>query len=115
MTEEEMIALTGPTNGVRYLQAFKFRESGMTYREIGEKLGVSGQTARFMVWKANRLLCADKTSFLGLTTKTANVLLCDYKTREEVEEGVKSGEITPKNTPNLGKKGYAEILRWLYD
>ena len=39
----------------RYMDALRWREAGLTYKEIGKKFGVSIERARQMVAKADRL------------------------------------------------------------
>ena len=104
----------------RQEQALNLRQDGLTYKAIGERLGVCSQRARDIVKRAERCLRIwPNNDLMALSARARNCLLCyDYDTREKVLQGVLSGDIRPcagyqNGLANYGKKTHKEVCDWL--
>ena len=115
----------------RRAKLLELRKSGMTYREIGERMGFSAQCARQLVYLAQRdirdqekyerwlretegeraqKLLLDKT-ISPLSTRARNILR-----RYGVDSAEALGSIDPeklRNTRNCGQKTFDEIMHFL--
>lgn len=103
----------------RNQQMLECRENGMTYREIGEKFGVSAGQARIVCLNTERKnSIREEGSIEQLPVLAKNVLLAKNITtkeeaRRELVDGILSTPQQRKAIPNLGNKTYQQILEWV--
>ncbi|PSJ15932.1 sigma factor-like helix-turn-helix DNA-binding protein [Nitrosomonas supralitoralis] len=105
----------------RLCEALRLRDDlGLTYKEIGEKLGdVSAARASQLVKKARRLIAYGLSNELdGLDRKIAKMLIpIGYTTRDKLAIAVVKGNVYP-NRPGWVPKHYTmdmhiEVCKWL--
>lgn len=106
----------------KQISALKMRESGSTFKEIGDHLGVSKSRASQIYYKAARYERQGKKHnewTYGLNQKVANALIsAGFSSKEEVIEGLKSGKIginpiTGNGViPGIRHHGISEISLW---
>ena len=117
----------------RNVAAYKMRQKGMIFREIGERLGVGPQRASALVYETMSALNRQKVhpddvdSLLPggravvLSTRTWNALLSVAMqerlqgeiSEEVVKKWVADGVLTPRCVPGYGTLSHAEVLEWL--
>tara|TARA_R110002020_G_scaffold180752_9_gene375263 strand:+ start:3780 stop:4364 length:585 start_codon:yes stop_codon:yes gene_type:complete len=97
-TEQELL-------GPRKLLAVTLRRKGMTYREIGENIGVGHQRASQMVAQGERLLERIRSGVdeVELGVRAQNVLnnAGIGSSRESVREAIESGVLHPKKSGTM--------------
>ena len=104
-----MMAMRGTSD--RHRMASKMRERGATYREIGERIGVSHTRAGQLV-KDYRSAMARAGRYGNLSTRALNCLANHFGpdfTQDQV------AAVTPERllkVRGLGRKTRAEIMRW---
>lgn len=94
----------------RYRRALELRNAGASFRAIGEELDVGAQRAREIYIKALRWKDTSSEWWHGLPVMAKNCLLragCESK-----EQALRLLDTKPR-IENLGKKGRAEVYRWL--
>ncbi|VAX06625.1 hypothetical protein MNBD_ALPHA03-1881 [hydrothermal vent metagenome] len=106
----------------RYQKSVELRDAGKTFKEIGVELNVSSGRAAQIYNKAMRLKRTEKSPpewTHGLQTKVASSLLMSgYTSKEEVIEGLESGDIglvrgTSKGKIfGIGRHAIADISIW---
>lgn len=104
--------------GDRYAKALRLRLSGLTYKSIGEHLGVGHQRASEIVNKAIRTLKnpPNEGEFGRLSVRARNTLRASgLHNKEQVRNAVESGALTPnsRGTANYGIKTHREVCEWL--
>lgn len=105
-------------NRRRLDEALELRATGLTYREIGHKLGVTGTRAYQLVRLARRLkfLAATEQPDYGLwylDFEASECLVCaGYTTRERVAELFKNGPPALK-IDGLKAKQITAVMKWL--
>jgi hypothetical protein len=98
--------------------AHQMRLEGKSYNAISKALGVSETRARQLYFKYHDIKNRGQLDdFSGLRTSVANSLTAaGYKTREQVQEAIRSGAINNQRhagIPGLGQKGYLTLIKWL--
>lgn len=100
----------------RYRKAAELRESGKTFREIGEALGVKGGWARQMALSGLKLRergTGEPNSLAALTASARSALWHhDCHTRKDAEATFRNG-VRVGSVPGLGIATALEIARWL--
>lgn len=98
----------------------KLRNSGKTYKAIGEVLGVTRERVRQLDYSAKKikevLENKDSDDIFYLPTRLLNI--CKFHnllSREQIRQAVDDGRLNPKGryVKNLGRKGYGYLLEWL--
>lgn len=99
--------------GERRLKVYQLREEGLSYVEIGRRIGVSPGRARDIRKDAEYILRQGPHWTDGLPQRTASLLVnhIGFRSREEVMEVYQNGRLTKYR--NLGRKAYSEIRKWL--
>lgn len=94
-------------------------DEGLTFREIGGRLGVSAGRASEIYRKQKRQLENPPPQWTeGLERKLANALAAaGYDSWDRIREGVLAGEIAVKQgrgtVPYIGPVGVAQVRAWL--
>ncbi len=95
--------------------AYELRnESGLTFRAIGEKMGIGAQRARQHYILAEKILNREPHWTDGLSNRVLNVLWCQgIETKEQAIDAVVSGRLVGKR--GYGKKCHKELVVHLRD
>jgi hypothetical protein len=115
----------GPRQSVSYAKESKelldprrrriveLRESGKTFREIGEALGVSRSYAQSLYSRAVRRMLRSGDPLAALSQRARNCLAREgLETREQVIAVIARGLLHPQRNPLYGPKTHAEICHW---
>ncbi|MGH8587373.1 MAG: hypothetical protein ACREWE_14725 [Gammaproteobacteria bacterium] len=103
----------------RQERAARLRQQGLTFREIGQAMGVTAARASQMVAVAQRREEQKDHWTAGLSTHIRNALLAKrFRSRAEVEAALEVGAIAVRTDgrgtiPTLGRKGIAELRQWV--
>ena len=98
--------------------AYQLREQGLTFKEIGKRMGVNTERARTLFCRSTYRISEDPESVhYGLSTRAAN-RLCNYlniRNRKEATKAYKAGKLHPETCKvnGYGWKTYKEIAEWL--
>jgi hypothetical protein len=98
----------------RWKECLQLRGEGLSFRQIGERLGISGTMAHLHYLKATRQ-DDKKNPLYGLSVRAKNCLKnCDIATRGEALDAYNSGLLKPLKHPRLyGWKTHKEVAAWL--
>ena len=108
--------------GERYARAYRLRQDGLTYKAIGELLGVSASRACDLVRESEQKLRDDRpfAKVSSLKERTKNALrAAGYETKAEVLSAVKDGRLYPgcagKNRfwNDYGVASHKQVCEWL--
>jgi DNA-directed RNA polymerase alpha subunit len=102
MTQEEITQRAH----ARAREALSLRQKGLTYREIGERLGVKAERAAQMVAKGERLARTPR-EIAGLSVRALNYLKALGITSKAQARNADLGWM-----PNVGPKTVAEVRAW---
>jgi hypothetical protein len=105
----------------RFEQVLKLRESGLSFRAIGEQFGMSPGQAKKIYEQALRQQDRTPHWMDGLGVRVANCLSnLDIDSREAALKAVKDGWLRPggrkpggRSCRNYGKKCHEELCAWL--
>jgi hypothetical protein len=86
----------------------------MTFRQIGETMGLSRGCVRELCRQAEQKREALKDPrFAKLSLRVAGLLeRMNLKTKAEVAEAIRNGKLTPKRTRRYGRGSHAVLCRW---
>ena len=107
----------------KHWEARRFRKHGMTWAEIGSKLGVSACVAKAMARKAEHdLKCRDAWNY-GLDVRICNILCnMDINSAEEAGAAVFNGRLDPHRKASgwgihiprhYGVRSHIRLCNWL--
>lgn len=101
----------------RQFLAYRLREEGLTFKQIGEQLGVGAQRAR-QIWAREIWRLTREPHWMDdLSIRAANILNnLNLKSRKEVLEAYNSGRLNPSSkcgVRNYGWGTHKEIAAWL--
>lgn len=101
--------------GKRRFEAYKLREQGLTFKDVGLKMGVHGSRARDLYCSALMRIKYGPSWDAGLSVRASNVLNnFGVNSKEEALQKYLSGELVPNKSPrNWGWKCHRELARWL--
>ena len=102
----------------RKIKANQLRKEKLTYKAIGNALGVTATRARQMVYEFRASENTPPDELDGLSTRAKHTLKANgYTTREKIILGLACGKLSASNErgfriPNYGKLMHAEICAW---
>ena len=101
--------------GERVHLAWQLRESGLGFKEIGERMGISSSRAQQIYSREKWRLVRPELWDGFLSVRASNCLHnCGINSREETMEAYQSGRIRPLKHPrNYGWKTHKEVAEWL--
>lgn len=98
----------------RNTEIFNLRKSGLTYKTIGTKFGVTPERVRIICLNELRRINRPKTPFDALPIRVENQLIKKYSTKEDVYNAVVSGELAPNSNELMyGQKAHKCVCDWL--
>ena len=101
--------------GGRKFQAYQLREQGLTYTEIGKRMGITaGRVKQLYSIAKHRLEWSNY--FFGLSIKLGHLLNnIGIHNREQALEAFNSGKLKPGKggIRNYGWKSHKEMAKWL--
>lgn len=116
LAEEDSGALIPVGTPTRSDLAYQLRKQGLSFREIGERMGISSVRARQLYLAAKCKLTREPHWTDGLSVQSANCLNnCNINSREEAMEAYQSGKLRVGNgrPRNYGWKTHKEVAKWL--
>ena len=119
----------------KYEMALAMRESGSTYREIGEALGVSPTRAQQIYARARRFDQESRKWYAGLPTMVSNAIVhftlwpdptLVFQSKEQVKVAIECGDLAldtrdrsrkgasykGRTMHNIGTKGFEQLAKW---
>jgi hypothetical protein len=104
----------------RLMFAYNLRKQRLTFKQIGERMGVSSGRAREIFRMAEWMVNHGEHWTDGLSTRSANCLCNnDINSREAALEAYQSGKLNPDTkfgnpgTRSYGWKSHKEVAKWL--
>jgi hypothetical protein len=126
MQDEQLETLSAPSVellGERRFSAYTLRKQGLTYREIGKRMGVCEGRANYLYKDAIQCLNRGPHWTDGFSVRLANLLNnCNINSREEALEAYQSGRLRvtkadqkdwSSKTRGYGWKSHKELAKWL--
>lgn len=102
--------------GRRYL-VYSLRREGLTFNEIGKRIGASNTRARQLYGEAEDKIeraTINPLCLEGLCTRLVNTLLYHgIHSREDAKKAYDNGFLRPLKITGYGKKSHKEVLKWL--
>lgn len=95
-------------------QVVEMRASKLTYREIGEKLGISKQRVYQILSEQKRIETERNEWSYGLSVRNRSILrTLKIESREQAIEAIKEKRIKPLLFKNYGYRSFSELCQWL--
>jgi len=103
----------------RAILALNYRREGLTLKQVGEKLtpSVGRERARMLVNKGMRIEKNIHLDFFrdSIPKMVKYALKAEgITTEEQARAAIESGEIKQSNLCNVGKKGWKDLIQYLY-
>jgi hypothetical protein len=104
-----------PEPSARARQAWEMRQKGTTFKAIGAALGITGGRASHLVNRYERFMEQQKAGDARseLSARAYNTIWNHGLDPNDPESLSKVSGLAFSRTPNMGRKTFAEIIKWL--